>query len=132
MSTRRPRVDSAEEQARIAAAANKTITSDRIPLWDHEKPFFDAIITERAKADWTDHMIDMAAVLAKQIAKLAADPEHTRLAASIVAMRRSLGLHSQAKDGDLDKMENRRNLSKDIENGALDASEDDFIARPFN
>ena len=132
MSTRRPRVDSAAEQARIAAAANKVIASERIPLWDHETPFFNSIIKERAKVDWTDHMIDMAAVLAKQVAKLAADPEHTKLAASIIAMRRSLGLHSQAKDGDLDKLENRRNMSKDIENGVLDVSDDDFIARPFN
>lgn len=69
---RKAPVTSTAEKVRIAAAAGKAILPpEHVPLRAREMPFFNSIIKEFAKADWSDHNIELAAMLARLMAELA-------------------------------------------------------------
>lgn len=127
----RSHIDSNAERSRLAAEAAKKITSP-LPLTEQGRVFFEEIITEKAKAEWTDHEISLAALLARLMADVAADPEQKQLVQKmnqVIATRRSLGLHSSAA-GENHVQQKRRKMAKQIENEILSATDDDLIAKP--
>jgi len=137
---RKQRIDSVTEQIRIAQAVNREILPpSNITLTEEEMLFFDDIIAERPKADWSDHQIALACYLARSMNSL--NKNQTRLSiegdliknksgdavvsprkkavedsiASIVAMRRNLGLHARAIEGEKRDMDKRRAIAKQYE-----------------
>ena len=121
---RKTRTDSTDNLRRIFAAADKELAPPaHVPLSDASWPFFHSIVDERAKADWTPHTLEVAALLARTMAQLEFEQRLQRvegyvierengtsvqnprnrvvsaLAGQVLAMRRSLALTGRAKAG---------------------------------
>jgi hypothetical protein len=150
---RKPRSDSVQEHLRIAAGAGRVIEPpENIYLDDEEMFFFDRIINEHARADWTPHMVDIASLLARQMHSLnrnsrkfsqegelmkdakgaiVANPRKKMIEDSmnsIISARRSLGLHARAAMGEARDIAKRSAASKAVENSV--ESDDFLLAKP--
>lgn len=152
MKKRRTRIDSAAEQVRIMSQSAKQIhPPSTVPLGEADLPFFANVINEVAKSEWTPHQIEIAALLARTMADwereqiemreegtvittpngaLTINPRKTVIqmhANTIVAYRRSLGLHARAQ-GETRDIAKRRQMAKQIENES--PLDDELLARP--
>lgn len=121
---RRTRSDSTANLHRVLAGANVEIAPPcHVPLAQEDMPFWYSIIEEFAKADWSPHKLDMAAILARTMADLASEQRQlgtegavlqrndgsqrsnprlrivNGLHGQVLAIRRSLGLTGRAKAG---------------------------------
>jgi hypothetical protein len=101
--------------------ANRVIKPPaHVPLDDCDLPFFDNVISEFARADWTDHQLELAAMLARMMSDMEREQRILRdegsimttekgtpvvnprktvvqmLSGSILSMRRSMQLHARA------------------------------------
>jgi hypothetical protein len=151
---RQSRIDSPAEAVRIMqAAATELAPPSHIPLDDCDAPFWRNVIAEFARAEWTQHQLEIAAMLARTMADLAREQKTLRdegfisvrengtsvenpraravksLTGDILSLRRSLALHARARSGDSRNDGNRREKAKEIEAGAY-GEDDDLIARP--
>lgn len=151
-SDRRTRIDSNSERVRIISGSTRIINPpDSVSLNSEEVNYFNNIINEFPKADWTAHQIELVALLARMIADFKRESELLRKEGgvvtggaggavvnprkqvvqmhsnNIVAFRRSLALHaaSQAQKHDTAK---RVKIGHQIQAEA--AFDDDLIARP--
>jgi hypothetical protein len=116
-----------------------------VPLQGCDLRFFENLIDEKARSEWTAHQLELAAMLARMMADL--DREQTllreegavvagivnprkslvkALAAKILAFRRTLSLDALSQGGDIQDIARRRAAAKKIES-ALPA--DDLLAR---
>ena len=154
MAKRRSRIDSTTEAVRVVAAAGRQINPpSNVPLEPCDLPFFASVIAEFARADWTAHQLELAAMLARTMADLereqmllrgegaiaysekgtpVANPRKTIVqmhAASILSFRRSLALNARAQSGEARDVAKRRTASKRLENIG-DLHGDDLIAKP--
>ncbi len=154
MSTnRKARVDSADEAVRIMAKAAAEITPPaNVPLDADDMPFFRSVIAEYARSEWSDHQLEIAAMLARTMADLTreqallrseggvaysdkgtpvANPRKAIVqmhASSILSFRRSLSLHARGQGGEARDVAKRRSAAKEIESD--NPLEDDLLARP--
>lgn len=150
--TRRQRIDSAEGALSVVAAAAKDLSPPKhLKLRRGDAPFWESVIAERARSEWTDADLAVAANLARAMAdaeKLAAFSVDRggnvkvsvlmqtielsdKLARRIVTLRRALGLDSRAKHGEQRDVNKRREQAKEIEAGHPLADDDDgLLARP--
>jgi hypothetical protein len=151
---RQSRIDSPVEAVRIMQAAQVELSPPaHVPLDDCDQPFWRNVIAEFARAEWTDHQLEIAAMLARTMADLAREQKTLRdegfisvrengtsvenpraravksLTGDILSLRRSLALHARARSGDSSNDAKRREMGKEIEAGAY-GEEDDLIARP--
>ena len=147
--SRRQRIDSATGAVEVMAAATRDLSPPKhLKIRKGDRPFWDAVIAERAKSEWTDADLAVAANLARamadaeRIAAMPVDPAGNvkvselvgtieisdKLARRIVTLRRAIGLDNRAKNGEQRDVNKRREAAKQIE----DASplKDDLIARP--
>jgi hypothetical protein len=115
-----------EEKTRIAAGAALEIKAPKHCKIDRRhKPFFDSIVEEYPKADWTKHELEMAAVLARIMFNLHGElvalelegstlttPEGKKYASpritiisthesAVLGLRRSLMLNTRLKSGEV-------------------------------
>lgn len=68
---RKLRTDSTTEMLRIAQGAQKQIAPpSHIPMQDMDWPFWHNVVNEYARADWTEHQLELAAILARALADL--------------------------------------------------------------
>lgn len=151
--TRRQRIDSAEGALAVMAASTRDLSPPKhLKLRRGDAPFWEAIIAERAKSEWTDADLAVAANLARAMAdaeKVAAFSVDRggnvkvsalmqtielsdKLARRIVTLRRALGLDSRSKHGEQRDVNQRRAQAKEIEAGAHPLADDDdgLLARP--
>jgi hypothetical protein len=149
---RRQRIDSAAAAVAVASAAARPIASPaHVPLDERDLPFFDSVIEEFARSEWTRHQVELAALLARTMADMAAEQKLLRdeggvafsergtpvvnprkalvqmHAGTILSMRRSLSLHARAQGGEAGRIGERRAVAKDIEAGVAGAELDDLI-----
>lgn len=154
MPRRKGRIDSAAETVRVVSASSRPIEPpSNVPLDACDLPFFASVIAEFARADWTAHQLELAAMLARTMADLAreqsllreegsiaysekgtpvANPRKTIVqmhAGSILSFRRSLALNARAQAGEARDIAGRRDMAKRIENIG-DLHDDDLIAKP--
>lgn len=153
MAKRKARIDSAAEAVRVMAkAATEILPPSNVPLDEGDEPFFRNVVAEFARSEWSDHQVELAAMLARTMADLVreqkllrdeggvsvtekgtlmANPRKTIVqmhAASILSFRRSLALHARAQQGEARDAAKRREAAKEIEgDNPLD---DDLLARP--
>ena len=150
---RRERIDSAASAVAVVQAAQKQITPpSNVPLEDRDLPFFASVLDEFARAEWTAHQLELAAMLARTMADLEEEQRKMRVEGSICftdkgtpvinprktaiqmhygnihAARRSLSLHARAQGGEAREVGKRRAAAKAMEDGA--DGMDDLIARP--
>lgn len=148
---RKPRIDSRAEAVRIMSKANQEIVPPlNVPLDDRDMPFFSSVIAEFARADWSAHQLELAAMLARTMADLEREQRELRVegsvaysekgtpvvnprkilvqmhAGTILSFRKSLALNARAQTKDQERIATRHVVAKSIET-TLD---DDLIARP--
>lgn len=158
---RKARNDSTEEQTRmmVAAVNAKPIQPpEHVPLDDEDMPFFENVIAEFARSEWTQHQLELAAMLARNMADLTREmielreegsvtktdkgtpvvnPRKTVVqmyAGTILSFRRSLALHARGKSGDNRDTGRQREVAKNVEeNNPLgpEYNEEDLLATPM-
>nr|WP_314095180.1 terminase small subunit [uncultured Shinella sp.] len=149
MARKKDRVDSLSEAVRIASADEVQLPAN-VPLDEGDVPFFRNVIAEYARAEWSAHQLEIAAMLARTMADLTREQKLLRdeggvalsekgtpvanprkaivqmHASSILSFRRSLALHARGHGGEARDTAKRREAAKDIEAGA--DSDDDLLA----
>ena len=149
---RRKRVDSPDEASRIQQASVRPIAPpSHVPLDDMDWPYWESVIAEFARAEWTEHQLEIAAMLARTMANLEQEQRSLRsegyvsasergtpvvnpratacksLTGDILAFRRSLALHARARNsGDNRSAATRRDGAKKHEVSA----DDELFATP--
>lgn len=149
---RKQRVDSATAHVKIVQAAILELAPPKhVPLIKNDMPFWQTVIAEKPKAEWTPHDLEFAAHLAASMRKLGEQeaeleregPVYTtaggnmaqnprcrvvaNLAARVLKYRQTLGIHNRAKEGEAREVAKRRAQAKAVEAGA--SVSDDLIAR---
>lgn len=154
-SPRRRRADSKEAAVQDMLNSERVITppADTF-LTNNEHLLFAEIVAELPRGEWTQHMIRLAADLARTMADARDETDAIRregsvvtgaaggpirnprcaqlasLQATITSMRRSLAIHSRAKGGmDTQGLARRRDTQRANEAFPLDDDED-LLARP--
>lgn len=150
----REKVTSAAEISRVMASAKKEIKPPaHVRMEDCDLPFFKSVLEEFARSEWTDHQLEIAALLARTMCDMERDQFNLRQdgtilyteknhpfinplkgavnqsAGSILAMRRSLSLHARAREGEARDAGKRKGHAKAAERNAQDM-EDDLINMP--
>lgn len=148
--SRRTKITAPQEISRIMQAAKKPITAPQcVDMDESDAPFFEAVVAEFARAEWTEHSLQLAAILArmvndmqKELALLREEgtvaysdkgtpvinPRKTAVqmySGSILSIRRSLSLHARAQTGEARDSGKRRGIAKAAEDNN---SDDDLIA----
>jgi len=149
---RKQRVDSNAAAVQIMQGSARQIRPpSHVPLDDMDWPFFENVIEEFARSEWTEHAIEVAAMLARTMATLEQEQRTLRkegmisvrengttvenpraravksLTGDILSFRRSLALHARARNaGDNRNAGTRKEQSREIQ-GGLD---DELLARP--
>jgi hypothetical protein len=68
---RKPRTDSIPEVTRIMQGAAREIAPPaHVSLQDMDWPFWHSVVAEFARADWTEHQLELAAMLSRTMADL--------------------------------------------------------------
>lgn len=157
MAGKRQRIDSITEQVKVVQAAVVEIAApEHVPLGDRDQPFWRSVLAEKPKVEWTDHDLELAALLAiamrrlrdEEVAlsredavvtttggNLAANPRLrivSDLHARVMKYRQTLGIHNRGKNGEQREAQKRREQAKATEHAATGVAEDDddLIARP--
>lgn len=148
---RKQRIDSAAAAVRIVQGATREINPpSHVPLDDCDWPYWHNVVAEFARAEWTEHQLELAAMLARTMANLEQEQRTLRiegfiavrengttvenpraravksLTGDILSLRRSLALHARAKSGDNRDAGKQRVMAKGLE--AFD--DDDLLASP--
>lgn len=143
-------IDSA---ARIVQGASKDIQPPaHITLDDCDLPFWRSVVAEFARADWTEHQLELAALLSRTMSDMATEQKTLRsegfiavrengttvenprarvcksLAGDILSLRRSLALHARGRTGDNRDAGTRKHIGREIESGLTQESDDDLLA----
>lgn len=153
MVRRKQRVDSvAGAVATMAQDGGVIRPPAHVALEVRDEPFWRSVIAEFARAEWTDHSLELAAMLARKMSDLEVLQRQLRdegfttinasgspmsnpliqsvrmFDASILSTRRSLSLHARAREGEARDVANRRAIKKGVEDAHAD--DDDLLARP--
>jgi hypothetical protein len=148
---RKQRIDSTTAAVRIMQGATKQMSPpSHVPLDDCDWPFWESVVAEFARAEWSEHQLELAAMLARTMANLEREQRNLRtegftaksergtpvqnplagickgLTGDILALRRSLALHARAKAGDNRDAAKQRDQGLGIETDLGD----ELLARP--
>lgn len=138
---KKPSIDTAGEKAKVVqAVGNEILPPKRIHMDAIDMDFFRSVVEEFARAEWTEHTLELAALLARAMHDMEFEQRKLREdgaiaysdkgtpvanprkqivamhAGTILSMRRSLSLHARAKDGEARDKGKRSNKAKDLEN----------------
>lgn len=156
MNDRRQRIDSITAQVEVVqAAVADIVVPAHVPLTEADEPFWESVLAEKPKAEWTAHDLELAAMLAMGMRRLrdeevklatedavvstaggnlAANPRLrivSDLHSRVMKYRQTLGIHSRGKNGEQRDVDKRRSQARESEHAATRvADEDDLIARP--
>lgn len=152
---RRAKISTGGEAVRIMQGAKRELAPpSHVPLDDMDWPYWHSVVGEYANADWTDHALEIAALLARTMANLESEQRALRaegfittketgtrvenpraravksLTNDILQLRRSLSLNARAKShGDNRVADKRRSAALKIQAAAADDT-DDLLASP--
>lgn len=148
--SRKKRTDAISSHSDVVSKSFVNIVPpSHIRMTDEDMPFFDNVVAEFARADWSQHALEIASILARTLCDLEREqyllreegsisstergtpvpnPRKTIVqmhASSILSLRKSLGVDARAKgDGrDIAKQKDKAK-SQEIK------TDDDLIARP--
>ena len=147
--TRRTKSTSTANAVRVMSAKD-VVPPANVPLDENDLRFFESIVAEFARADWTAHSLEVAALLARTMADLEREQRLMREEGSIVhtekgtpvinprktavqmnastisSYRRSLQLHARAQGGEARETGKRKSTNV----GLQDDLDDNLLARP--
>jgi hypothetical protein len=147
--TRKTRIDTVSGLTSVVnASQNADLKPPKhIKMDKTDKIYFDAVIAEFAKSEWSQHLRELAAILARSMADLEREQRALRVEGSVIVgptgkacinprqsvvssltttimnMRRSLSLNARAQGGDARDIAKRREIAKQIEEDAGDFSD---------
>lgn len=154
---RRPRIDSAAAAVSTMALAARDLSPPaHVFLRPGDMPFWDSVISEKPKSEWTESDLLVAANLARAMADAEMVSNMSvgqrgnvkgkvkqafviksigavdKLARRIVTLRRALGLDNRAKNGEQRDVNKRREHAHEIEAGRNPLADDgdSLLARP--
>jgi hypothetical protein len=144
---RRDRIDSATAAVEVMQASLSDLYwPDHVPLAEADGPFWKSVIAEKPNAEWTDHDLEIAALLAMSMRKLQAEDARLEdegsvtvsgggspmqnprcrvvadLHARVIKYRQTLGIHNRGKNGEQRDVDKRRKTAFGIQ---ADAPRDD-------
>jgi len=148
----RKRTDSKENAVKIMAKAAQPLTvPSNVPLETDDLAFYHNVIAEFSRSEWTQHALEIAAMMARTMHDLNAEQQALRaegyisvrengttvenprtrivksLTGDLLSLRRSLGVNARARD-EAHVASKKTSIAKSIEaNNPLD---DGLIARP--
>ena len=148
----RKRTDSKESAAQIMKAAMQPITvPSNVPLSREDIPFYHNVISEFARSQWTEHALEIAAMMARCMCDLNREQQMLRkegyittrqngttvenprtrivkgLTGDLLSLRRSLGVNARARD-EKHVTDKKTQIAKAIE--ADNPLDDGLLARP--
>lgn len=148
----RTRIDSKESAAQIMKAATSPIyPPSNVPLQKTDLPFFTNVLSEFARSQWSEHALEIAAMMARTMADLNSEQQALRLEGYIVqrqngttvenprqrivksltgdllSLRRSLGVNARARE-EAHVANKKTQIAKVIEANA--PVDDGLLARP--
>ena len=148
---KRQRIDSVTAQVHVIGKAARELTVPaHVSLQERDLPFWNSVIAEFARSEWTDHQLELAAMLARTMSDLEEEqrlfreegtimhtdrgtpvinPRKTAIQmhfGNIFTARRSLSLHARAQGGEMETIGPRRAKAKAMENAA--SADDDLLA----
>lgn len=136
----------------MKGAVRELAPPGHIRMADEDWPYWHSVIAEFGRSEWTDHQLEIAAMLARTMADLEREQftlrtegfitvrdngttvENPRsravkgLTGDILSLRRSLSLHARARGGETRDVGNRRGQTKEIE--ANNPLHDDLLGAP--
>ena len=136
---KRQAVNTITAHAAIAASAKSIDVPAHVPLDNEELPFWKSVIAEFARSEWTDHQLELAAMLARTMSSMESEQRYLKSegsvllsargtpvvnprksiiqmhAGTVLAIRRSLSLHARAQNGEAEKIGPRRAQAKAVE-----------------
>src|SRR3546814_7814482 len=140
MSKRKQRIDSATAAVKVMQGATREIAPPaHVRMREEDWPFWPSVLAEFARSEWTDHPLEMAAMLARALAALERESYELRAegsvmtsergppvvnprktvvqmhAGTILSLRRSLSLHARAPQGAARDAGKRRAAAKEME-----------------
>ena len=140
--------------SRIVANAGRVIMPPaHVPLDEEDKPFFENVIKEFARAEWTDHALELAALLARTLCDMEREsralrgegsisysekgtpvpnPRKTIVqmhAGTVLSLRKSLGMDARSKAEGKDIASGKK-AARSLEEGAQSLIADSLIAYP--
>lgn len=152
MAKRKERIDGKAAAVKVMSSAGGKIQPPaNVPLTETDMPFFDNVIEEFARSDWTAHQLEIAAMLARTMNDINREQQELRiegyisvrqngttvenprqrvvksLTGDLLSLRRSLSLHARAR-GEARDIAKRTTIAKEIESD--NPLEDDLLARP--
>lgn len=152
---KKTRTDAMDAAVAAAQGTFKTIEPPaHVRLTTRDQPFFDSVIEEFARSEWTDHQLEIAGFLAIAMADLEQQQFELRseghmikltskkkgniyltanprlqivktLSTSILSLRRSLSLHARAREGEARDAGRRRAAAKGVQEGVESAVDGD-------
>ena len=137
---RRLRIDGPTAAVEIMKGAQREIAPPgHVRMGDEDWPFWYSVIAEFSRSEWTDHQLELAAMLSRSMADLEREQHTLReegfiavrengttvenprsravkgLTGDILSLRRSLALHARARSADTRNIGTRRAGEKAIE-----------------
>ena len=148
----RTRTDSKENAAKIMAKAAQPLTvPSNVPLEKDDLAFYNNVLAEFARSEWTQHALEIAAMMARCMCDLNREQQMLRkegyiitrqngttvenprtrivkgLTGDLLSLRRSLGVNARARD-EAHVTDKKTQIAKAIE--ADNPLDDGLIARP--
>lgn len=149
--TKRSAINSPTAAVRIMQGVVRDIVPpSHVPLDACDWPFWGNVVAEFARSEWTEHQLEIAAMLARTMANLEVEQRTLRtegfisvrengttvenprgrvvksLAGDILSLRRSLALHARGRSGDNRDAAKQREMGREIQTEL----NDDLLARP--
>src|SRR3546814_11754130 len=85
MSKRKQRIDSATAAVKVMQGATREIAPPaHVRMSEEDWPFWHSVIAELARSEWTDHQLEMAAMLARAMADLEREQYELRAEGSVL------------------------------------------------
>ena len=148
---KRSPITSPSEAVRIMQGVTQELQPpSHVPMEAMDWPFWHNVVAEFARAEWSEHQLELAAMLARTMANLEGEQRQLRiegfisvrengttvenpraravksLTGDILSLRRSLALHARARSGDSRTDAKRRDVAKGVETDLGD----ELLARP--
>ncbi len=149
---RKQQINSVSEKVKMAQAETQELLAPaHIELTDDDKPFWNNILAEKPKIEWTEHDLELAALLARSMSKLVQEQNQLEdegsvlysdkgnaygnprarmvsdLSSRVMKYRQSLGLHNRGKVGEPRDVKRQRDAAKPFQDMA---DPDPLFARP--
>src|SRR3546814_12767946 len=100
MSKRKQRIDSATVAVKVMQGATREIDPPvHVRMSEEDWPFWHSVIDELARSEWTDHQLELAAMMARERADLERETDDLHDAGVVMSSDRGTTWMSEDREG---------------------------------